>query len=279
MDFPVLALVLAAAAGHAGWNAWLKSRSADLSGFATIAVGWLLAGLMGVALAGLPAAASWPWLIASCVVHTAYAIMLISAYRHSDFSLAYPIARGSGPLIVALTAPLLLHEHLDWAGRTAVVLVVAGIFLIGVFRGRGGLAGRRAVLLSLGTGVLIAAYTVIDARGARSAGTPHAYAAWLFLTTAIPLIFMAWREYGRTTIARLRPGMAVGISAGILSVGTYWIVIWAMTVAPAALVAATRETSILFAALLGRAFFGERITPLRWFGIVLTLAGLVLARL
>jgi len=95
----------------------------------------------------------------------------------------------------------------------------------------------------------------------------------------MPLLYLAWRHYGSDTLARLRPAMATGIAAGILSVAAYWIVIWAMTVAPAALVAATRETSILFAALLGWLFFGETITALRWLGIALTLAGLLLARL
>ena len=279
MDFPVLVLVLAAAAGHAGWNAWLKNRSADLSGFATIALGWLLAGLLGAAVTGLPDAASRPWLLASLVVHTAYAIMLISAYRYADFSMAYPIARGSGPLMVALAAPVLLHETLDATSSVAVLLLVTGIFLIGGWRPATGQGGGRAILLSLGTGMLIATYTLIDASGARAGNTPHAYAAWLFVTTAIPLLYLAWRHYGSDTISRLRPAMATGIAAGIVSVAAYWIVIWAMTMAPAALVAATRETSILFAALLGWLFFGEKITALRWLGIALTLAGVLLARL
>ena len=279
MDLPVLALVLLAAAAHAGWNAWLKDRSADLLGFATIAIGWLIAGVLGAVIFGFPAWASWPYLIATTVVHTLYAVVLIKAYRQADFSLAYPIARGSAPLFVSLTAPYLLNEHLEGPSQFAVTLLVIGIFMIGLFRDRSGIGGRRAVMLSLGTGVLIAAYTMIDGEGARSGSGPHVYAAWLFILTAGALIALAMHQREIVfSIFQIRTA-AAGVLAGLLSVFSYWIVLWAMTVAPTALVAATRETSILFAALLGWGFMGDKIRPLRWLGVVVTLIGLTLAKL
>ena len=279
MDLPVLALVLVAAAAHAGWNAWLKDRSADLASFAVLAIGWLVAGISGAVVVGFPSWASWPYLLATTVVHTLYAVLLIKAYRHADFSLAYPIARGSGPLFVSLTAPYLLNEHLEGPSQFAVTLLVIGIFMIGLFRDRSSIGGRRAVMLSLGTGVLIAAYTMIDGEGARSGSGPHVYAAWLFILTGGALIALAMQQRKLVfSSLQFRPAVT-GILAGLLSVISYWIILWAMTVAPTALVAATRETSILFAALLGWGFLGEKIRPLRWVGIVITLIGLILAKL
>lgn len=278
MDLPVLALVLLAALGHAVWNAWLKDKSADLAGFATLSVGWLLAGVLGACVVGFPAWESWPYLLATTTVHTFYAVVLAMAYRNGDFSLAYPIARGSGPLFVSLLAPFVLRETLDVSGQIAVLLLVVGIIMIGVFRGQHSLGGRRAILLSLLTGALIATYTLIDAQGARSGTSAHAYAAWLFILTSLALIGLARYLIGPGLVAQIRGRVVPGIMAGIVSVIAYWIVLWAMTVAPAALVAATRETSILFAAFLGWVFLGEKIPPLRALGIVITLAGLVLAK-
>lgn len=279
MDLDVLGVVLIAAAAHAGWNAWLKDRSSDLNGFAIIAVGWLIAGLVGALVFGFPGLASWPYLLATSVVHTVYALFLINAYQNSDFSLAYPIARGSAPLFVTLSAPFLLQEELGGPSQFAVTLLVIGVFLIGVFRGNGRLGGRKAILLSLGTGVLIAAYTMIDAEGARASNSPHAYSAWLFVLTALALLGIACLRSPHTFFHSLRSRAPAGIPIGVLSAFAYWAILWAMTVAPTALVAATRETSILFAALIAWVFLGEKLRPLRWVGITCMLAGLFLAKL
>ena len=279
MDLPVLALVLLAALGHAIWNAWLKDRSADLVGFAALSIGWLAAGLVGALFVGFPSWEVWPYLLATTIVHVLYAVFLIRAYQLADFSLAYPIARGSAPMFVTLAAPWLLGEGLEGPSQFAVTLLVIGILMIGVFQGRGTLGGRRAVFYSLVTGVLIATYTLIDAAGARSGESPHAYAAWLFILTSLALIALAVYRVGPKALPRIRERAVSAAAAGVISVAAYWIVLWAMTVAPAALVAATRETSILFAALIGWGFMQEKITPMRWVGIVLTLTGLILAKL
>ena len=278
MDLPVLALVLLAALGHAVWNAWLKDRSADMVGFAALSVGWLVAGAVGAAFVGFPAWDAWPYLIATVIIHTLYAVFLIKAYQVADFSLAYPLARGSGPLFVTLAAPWFLGEGLEGPGLFAVTLLIVGILMIGVFQGRGTLGGRSAVFYSLLTGVLIGAYTLVDAAGARIGENPHAYAAWLFILTSLALIAWTVHRIGPEALPQIRARVAAGAAAGVISVATYWIVLWAMTVAPAALVAATRETSILFAALIGWGFMGEKITPMRWAGIVLVLLGLVMAK-
>lgn len=279
MDIEVLALVLLAAAAHAGWNAWLKGASPDLPGLASISVGWLAVGIISLPFVGLPSPAALPYLLATTIVHTLYAIVLVNAYRFGDFSLAYPIARGTGPLLVALVTPYVLAEYLEGPSMFAVTLIVSGILMIGVFRGNRSLRDYRVVLLSLATGVLIAGYTIIDAEGARAGVSPHAYAAWLFLLTAIALIAIASIRKRAASINTFVQRWRIAIPMGVLSALAYWVVLWAMTVAPTALVAAIRETSILFAALIGWGFLGERVGLLRWVGVILTVVGLVIAKL
>jgi drug/metabolite transporter (DMT)-like permease len=279
MDLYVLALVLFAAFAHAAWNAWLKRSSPDFVGLAAISIGWLVFGVAGILYVGLPAPSHWPYLLLTTAVHTTYAALLVTAYRHGELSLTYPIARGSAPVIVALAAPYLLHEYIADADFAAVALIVSGILVIGLAGGGADFRNRHAIFLSLATGVAIAVYTMIDAAGARSGPTPHTYTVWLFVLAAIAQLVVSRIVHGKATLALLKPRLRRGVAVGFLSAVAYAIVLWAMTVAPAALVAAVRETSILFAALIGWGLLGEKITRLRWIGVILTLLGLVLVRL
>lgn len=279
VDLPVLALVLLAAFSHAVWNGWLKRSGPDFVGLAAISIGWLILAIAGLFYVGLPEPSHWPYLLATTGVHTTYAALLVNAYRHGELSLTYPIARGSGPAIVALAAPLLLHEQLAGTDLVAVALIVAGILFIGLAGGGADLHNRHAIILSVATGGAIATYTLIDAAGVRSGHSPHTYTAWLFVLTAIAQLTVSGIVHGKATLALLKPRLRRGVAVGILSAIAYAIVLWAMTVAPAALVAAVRETSILFAALIGWALLGEKITTLRWLGVILTVIGLVVVRL
>ena len=279
MDLTVLALVLLAAIAHAAWNGWLKKSSPDFIGLAAISTGWLIFGVVGVTFVGFPAWSSWPYLLLTTVVHTVYAALLVSAYRHGEFSLAYPIARGTGPLVVALAAPFLLQEHLEGPGLLAISLIVIGILLIGLAGAATDLRNRHAILLSRATGVAIGSSRLIDAAGARTGPSPHSYSAWLFILTAAALLVVTGCMHRTATLALLRPHLRHGILVGILSAVAYSIVLWAMTVAPAALVAALRETSILFAALIGWGLLGEKITRLRWVGVALAVIGVAVAKL
>jgi drug/metabolite transporter (DMT)-like permease len=279
VDLPVLALVLLAAIAHAAWNGWLKKSSPDFIGLAAISTGWLIVGAIGVLLVPLPAPASWPYLAATTIVHLIYTGLLVSAYQHGEFSLTYPIARGTGPLLVAIAAPLFLGEQLAGADVMAVALIVPGILVIGLAGAGARLHDLRAILLSLATGVAIALYTLIDAAGARAGPSPHSYSAWLFVLAASALLLVTVFLHRSATLTLLKPHLRRGASVGILSAIAYMIVLWAMTMAPVALVAAVRETSILFAALIAWGILGEKISGLRWVGVMLTAAGLVLARL
>lgn len=279
MDLPVLALVLLAAVAHAAWNGWLKKSSPDFVGMAALSIGWLILGVVGLLFVGPPTVSHWPLLLSTTVVHTTYAALLVTAYRHGELSLAYPIARGTGPIIVMLAAPFLLHEYLKAHDLLAVALIVAGILVIGLAGAGASLRERHAIFLSLATGVTIALYTLIDAAGARAGLSPHTYSVWLFVLTAIAMLVVTASVHRGATFTLLRPHLRHGIAVGLLSAVAYSIVLWAMTVAPAALVAAVRETSILFAALIGWGLLGEKITRLRWLGVILTVIGLLVARL
>ena len=279
MDLPVLIVVLLAALTHAGWNAWLKKSSPDFVGLGAISTGWLIFGIGGALYVGLPTASHWPYLLVTTLVHTIYAALLVSAYRHGELSLTYPIARGSAPVIVAFAAPQFLHEYLAAPGYFAVALIAIGILVIGVAGTGASLRDRHAILLSLATGAAIALYTLIDAAGARSGASPHTYTAWLFVLTAIAQLAVTGTVHGKTTLSLLKPQLRRGVAAGVLSALAYAVVLWAMTVASVALVAAVRETSILFAAMIGWGLLGEKITRLRWIGVLLTMIGLVVARL
>lgn len=279
MDLPVLLLLMLAAAAHAGWNAWVKDAGASLARMSTIALGWLLVAVVALPQVGFPSIESLPFLFATTIVHTLYAVVLVRAYRYGEFSLTYPLARGVGPLLVSLSAPYLLDEQLEGPSRFAVTLIVSGIFMIGAFGNIKGVKNWRAIMFSLATGVLIAAYTMLDGSGARAGDSPHAYAVWLFLLTALALLGVTAYTHKDDDPVVVLSAWRSGIPIGVVSALSYWIVMWAMTVAPTALVASVRETSILFAALIGWGFLGEKVGPIRWIGAVLTVIGLVLAKL
>lgn len=279
MDLFVLTLVLIAAVTHAAWNAWLKKTSPDFIGLGALSIGWLIFGVAALPLVGLPEDSHWPFLLVTTAVHTVYAALLVNAYRHGELSLVFPIARGSGPMIVALVSPWILQERLSGTDLSAVLLIVAGILVIGLVGTGAHIRDRHAIVPSLATGVAIATYTIIDASGARAGSSPHIYTAWLFVLASVAQLAVTIVMHRRATPRLLKPHLSRGIAVGILSAGAYTIVLWAMSVAPAALVAAVRETSILFAALIGWGLLGENISRFRWAGVVLTVLGLVVVRL
>jgi drug/metabolite transporter (DMT)-like permease len=215
----------------------------------------------------------WPYLTASTSVHTVYALALIRSYRDGNFSVAYPVARGIGPLIVALVSSIFLGDVLGSVGVNGVALIVAGVAWLGF---PASVPGYSGLMLSVATGVLIGTYTLLDGLGGRVAASPHVFAAWLFLFTAIPVLAIAVAVHGSKFLTLAQPIWTRGLAAGILSAGAYWIVIWAMSQTHMGLVAALRETSVVFAAILGAIVLRERV---RWLGVVLVFAGIVLTKL
>lgn len=271
--------VLAAAAMHAGWNAVVKARLEPILGM-TLVVG--CCGIIAfpfVLWFGIPRQEAWPCVAASVTIHLLYYLVLSEAYRRGEMSQIYPIARGSAPLLTALASVTLIGEPLGRHALFGIVTLGGGILLLALHRHRRGAPFDRAAIgFAVATGAVISSYTVVDGLGARLAGDPNAYASTLFLIDAFPLpLLMLWRR-GPSIFAPMRRYAAQGFLGGAMSLAAYWIAIWAMTRAPIAVVAALRETSVLFSAIIAVVVLKEVFAPLRGVAALVILAGIILIR-
>ena len=276
----VFVAVLFAAACHAGWNALIKVGLDPLSTTTLIAIGAAAVSLICLPFAGMPAREAWPWLGASAVIHLLYFAALIESYRTGDLGQVYPMARGSAPLMTAIVSAAFVGEHLSLLGWSGIVTLAAGVLLLSV-RGGSGIVelDRRAVGYALLTALTICAYSVTDGVGVRVSQNPLAYALWLFLANAITLLpYALWRDRKGVTAAMRRFGPRV-LAGGALQTLSYGIALWAMTLAPIALVASLRETSVLFGAMIAVIVLKEQLRPARAAAAVLIVTGLVLIRL
>lgn len=275
----ILFAVLGAAVLHAAWNAMFKS-SPD-KGLENIA---LAAGRGALALAclpwlPLPAPAAWPWIAASVVVHVAYFWALAGAYRWGDLSFAYPVMRGGAPVLVALASAAVFGEVLSGTQSAAVALICAGILAFAGAPRSGAPGGHRALLFAGGNAAVIATYTLIDAHGVRVSGAAVSYALWFFVLNSLVQIALGAASRRRELPGYLRRYWLRSAVGGAFTLGSYGIALWAMSRAPVALVAAVRETSVIFAAAFGALFLGERLTLRRAGATAAVLAGLVALRL
>jgi drug/metabolite transporter (DMT)-like permease len=279
MDTFVFTAVLLAAACHAGWNATIKGGDPMFT-TALISVGAGLVALAFLPLVGLPNAAAWLWVIASVVIHLVYFAALIESYQAGDMGQVYPIARGSAPLMTALVTTFFVGERLGAFGWFGIMLLVIGVFFLSLRGGRDlARLDRRAVGFALFTAVTICAYSVVDGTGARLAGNAHAYSVVLFVGMApvMALYALAWR--GRSALVAMPREWRIGLAGGALQLVSYGVAIWAMTVAPIAIVAALRETSVLFGAVIAVIFLNEPLRNDRILAAMLIVAGLALIRL
>jgi drug/metabolite transporter (DMT)-like permease len=270
LELHVFLAVLAAAAMHAAWNAALKLNLEPFLAMTLIAGASGVMALPALAAFGFPVLPAWPWLAGSILLHLGYYVVLSAAYARADMSQVYPIARGGAPLLTASASTLLLGEpvgDLQMLGIAGLGCSVAAMSVVG--RRRGTAFDPKAVGLAILTALVICGYTLVDGRGARAAGDPHAYTAALFVLDGVPPVLFALWWRGRTGLVRMRRFWVRGAAAGSLSLGSYWIAIWAMTVAPIALVAALRESSVLFATAIAVVFLKE---PLQWPRAILALA-------
>jgi drug/metabolite transporter (DMT)-like permease len=279
MDPFVFAAVLVGAACHAGWNTVVKLRLDPLSAISGLAVAAGLASIPLVIAFGVPLAESWPYLAASVALHVVYNAALSEAYRAGDLGQVYPIARGAAPVMTALIGAVWLGEVLGVYGWLGVLVITAGILLLSLRGGRALEQDKRAVAFALLTALTITAYSLADGLGGRHSGTPHAYTAWLFLLDGIAMaVYGAWRQ-GPRLVQAFRLHWSTMFFSGVLSIASYWIAIWAMTVAPIGLVAALRETSVIFGALFAVLLLKEPIRPARVVAACLVVAGTIFIRL
>ncbi|MCP4980224.1 MAG: EamA family transporter [Gammaproteobacteria bacterium] len=275
----VIGMVLLAAVLHASWNAMAKSGGApqfSIASYRLVNAIWCLPLLFFVPL---PLAASWPMLLASTLIHTVYYYTLSRSYRSGDLSQVYPLFRGLAPVLVVLGAALFAREYLSSGAMLGIGLVSAGLISITVAGGRFGKIPGPALRWGLATSVLIAAYTVADGIGVRAAGNPFSYILWLFVLEPIPigLWLLARDRTGWFVYMRAKPGK---ITAGALAAAlAYAMVIYAMSVAPMGLVSSLRETSVIFAALIGTLMFREPFGRQRIVAAILVCLGVVLIKI
>lgn len=277
MTLSIFAAILLAALLHALWNALAKRQAAGRISVLLVSLCSGLFCLPFLPLVGLPASAEYPWLAFSILLHSGYCLFLGRAYRLGEFGQVYPLARGCAPLMTLLFGALLLGEVPGGVAVIGALVLVGGVLLMAW---RGGIrlapSALQAVLI---TALFTAAYTLSDGMGARSAGEPVRYTLWLFTLTALVMpLLMRWQS--RTALRTLtRADWYSGALGGALSLLAYGIVIWAMTRAPIGLVAALRESSVLFAVLLSWGWLGERLGRIRLVAALVILCGVLLIRL
>ena len=281
MNLPVdvTLLVLLAALMHASWNAIAKAGTNKLLDITVMALAGGLLCALALPFLPLPEPESWPWLAASLLLHFLYFMGLVGAYANADLSHAYPLMRGVAPLLVALIGVFLLDDHLSPATWAGIAMISTGILLPFWL-----MAGRQKDLFksssfALANAVIIAAYTLVDGFGTRLSAHPLSYCLWLFLLDPLPILAVAIARHRmgvwRHVQARWLPS-AVG---GVLTVAAYGIVLWAMTRAPIAAVAALRETSVIFAALIGSVVLREGFGMPRIAGALFVACGIAALRL
>jgi len=282
---PIALAVLCGALLHAGWNALIKSGQDKQLDTALIhSLGFFVA-LPILLVVGLPAAAAWPYIAASTTIHLAYYIALAGAYKHGDLGLTYPVMRGCAPLLVAIGSVVFIGEHLSSAAWVGVGVICVGVVTLGLSRSAlhagDSTQRRKALRFAFANAAIIACYTVVDGIGVRASGNAMAYVSALFLFDGIPyLLLVMWQRGDRRGAAlRYMAGRWKIASIGTLaSLGSYAIALWAMTRAPVAIVAALRETSVLFAALIGALLLREGFGWQRAVGTLVILGGVMTLR-
>ena len=288
LTLPVTLIVLFGALLHASWNALIKSSADKSLDTALIHVLGGAVALPLVLIAGLPPQASMPYLVASITIHIGYYIALAGAYKHGELGLTYPIMRGLAPLLVAMVSGVFIGETLSMPGWLGVAAISIGVLLIGLSRTvfTSG-AHRSALIFALSNAVIIAVYTVVDGLGVRVAtqqgGSALQYVATLFLLDGIPyFVFVMWQRNGSHRAEAwtyMRGRWPLALLGTLASLGSYGIALWAMTQAPVATVAALREVSVLFAAVLGAIFLKESFGIQRGAGTLLIVTGIAALKL
>lgn len=278
MSTIVFLAVLAAAMLHATWNAIVKNGVDKRTSMGAVVLGHVPFAVLALPFVPSPAPASFPYLIAGILLHVGYQLFLMQSYRKGDLTQVYPIARGSAPLIVALFSVAVLGVRLEPMEFLSIAIIGAGIISLSAVRRADGQRNADAALLALVTGMFIASYSLVDGLGARLAGTSLGFYSWLAIGNgAAMLVFLGTTSPGTLTLIPTK-GKAVFVIGGSASFAAYALVTWAFTQAPIALVTALRETSIVFALLIGVFFLKERLDLAKVFSTMTTLLGAALLR-
>jgi drug/metabolite transporter (DMT)-like permease len=275
----VFLAVLLAAFLHASWNVVVRQNPDRLVSLASLQILMAFLGLGLISWFGFPGQKAWAFAVVSGLLHTGYNLFLVRAYRAADLSQVYPVARGSAPLMTMIGAFFFLHDSPGPFGILAVLVLVAGLLLTGTSRKDAANPDPQALRYAFGTACFIAVYTLVDGQGARVSGNPFGYSGVLFIFDGLFLLVACQFIRGPSFIASMLPHWKAGVFGALASGVAYAIIIWAMTEAPVASVAALRETSIVFVLLMSSRVLNETLTRNRIFGGLLIAAGAVLLRI
>lgn len=278
IQLDVAALVLLAAVLHASWNALVKVGKDRLLTM-TVIMGVGLFSVVLLPFVQAPARESWLYLFLSVVIHGGYYFFLIQAYRVGDLSHVYPIARGAAPLLVAGGAAFFADEYLSGLAVSGLLLASTAIASLAFANNNLGQRDLRPFLFGFGTSLFIAAYTVVDGLGVRASGSPLGYIGWLFFLDGFPLILFAAATRQKDIGPYLRAYWKPGLIAGLMAAAGYGLVIWALSLGPMAYISALRETSVIFAAIIGAVLLHESFGPRRIAAAAVVASGIVLMSL
>jgi drug/metabolite transporter (DMT)-like permease len=279
MSVQVMLIVLLAAFLHASWNAVVKSSRDKFLDIVLVTAGSALLSAITLPFLPVPAPASWAYVGASVVIHVGYFALVAAAYRAGDMSFAYPLMRGTAPLLVTVASGPLIGEYLSLGAWSGVLMICAGVLGMTLVHGRPGDVGASAALPAMTNALVIAVYTVVDGAGVRLSGHAAAYTMWVFLLTALPLTAWAGLRRRAELAAHFHSRWRFGLLGGVCTLAAYALSLWAMTQAPVALVAALRETSILFGSALSALVLKERFGWTRHAAAVAVVSGAVILKL
>lgn len=278
----VVLIVLFGALLHASWNVIVKSGTDKYLSAVMVSGAAGLIALACIPFMPLPLAVSWPYLISSSIIQIIYLFLVAAAYSNGDMSLTYPLMRGTPPLLVALASGILIGETLGGMQWLAVCLICGGVLIMALDRrllSSTNPNNRRSIRIALVNALFIASYTLVDGIGVRQSGNALSYILWAFVLNASPVLIWGIWYYRGALVVQMRVRGHLALLGGLGTLGSYGLALWAMTMAPVAMVAALRETSILFGMLLSVVLLRETISGNRIAGALLIVCGTVVMRL
>jgi drug/metabolite transporter (DMT)-like permease len=278
MSFSWMLVVLFAAALHASWNAIIKAGSDKFNDTILVLIGAALFPGFLLPWIALPTAGSWPYLVASVIIHFAYFSLIALAYRVGDLSYAYPIMRGVAPMLTALVASVAIGDPLSSGGKMGIVLLSLGILTLTSESWWTRNVGFTPTAVALTNAVVISMYTVVDGIGLRLAGDPVSYICWLFFLQPVPFIPLLVFKHRERFMTQIKSRWSVSLLGGLCTCTSYGLAMYAMAFIPIALVAALRETSVIFGAIIAAVFLHERFGPIRYIAAGLVTAGAVVMK-
>lgn len=268
-----MTIVLLAAVMHAGWNVLVKSGGDKFVEITLLTSGAALIAAPALIFLPPPALGSWPYIAASVLIHCVYFSLVAFTYRMGDLSFAYPVMRGSAPLATTLVSAVIVGERLTPGGWLGVVLLSGGILALARDNWKSRPRQGHALAFGLVNAGVIVVYTLVDGLGVRLAGNAWSYVAWMFFFNALPLLGVALFTRRAALLKAAGNNWRGGLAGGALTLGAYGLVLWAMTQAPIALVAALRETAVIFGVIIACVVLKERFGATRWMASVLVAAG------